>query len=285
MNLQKLEIVSYNIRKHIIKLTSKGGCFIGASLSCVEILTFLYCEILNQNLDKDGNYLSGDIFLLSKGHDVPTLYGLFVELGLLDEERLNNHLDGEDFVYWHPNSNMPGVYFHSGSLGHNPSIALGIGQAMKLKSQNDKVYVLLGDGELNEGTVWEAALLANAKKLDNVYFLIDRNGFQANMPTEELIPLEPIEGKFKSFGFDTFRCCGHDFNKINLLFSKIQKTENNEKPKLVIFDTIRGKGLPSIEKRADRWFCQFTEDEVNQLLIELDGEKGAEIKSKTLIVR
>jgi transketolase len=285
MNHKKLSSISHNVRKHIIKLTSKGGCFIGASLSCVEILTYLYYEILDQNLDNDGNYLSGDIFLLSKGHDVPTLYGLFVELGLLKEQRLSNHLDGKDFIYWHPNTNIPGVYFHSGSLGHNPSVALGIAQAMKLKSQNHKVYVLLGDGELNEGTVWEAALLANAKKLDNVIFLIDRNGFQANMPTEELIPLEPVEDKFKSFGFDTFRGFGHDFKEISALFNQLQKTENNQRPKLVVFDTIRGKGLPSIEKRADRWFCQFTEDEVKDLLTELDGQKSAELKSKTLTVR
>lgn len=285
MNIQELESISHKVRKHIIKLTAKGGCFIGASLSCVEILTYLYYHVIDQKLDKHGKYLSGDVFLLSKGHDVPTLYGLFVEKGLMDKNRLNNHLDGNDFIYWHPNANLPGIYFHSGSLGHNQSIALGVAQGMKLHSEKNKVYVLLGDGELNEGTVWESALLANAKNLDNIVFIIDRNGFQANMPTEELIPLEPLEDKFKSFGFDCFRGNGHDFMEIQSLFEKIHNLHNNQSPKVLVFDTIRGRGLPSIENRADRWFCQFTDDEVKQLLEELDGEKNAHLKSKTLTVR
>ena len=278
----ELEQISFKVREHIIKMAAKGGCFLGASLSCTDIIVFLYYNYLNitaQNLkDPKRDYL-----FLSKGHDVPALYGTFAELGFIKKERLKNHLKTNDFIYWHPNVNIPGVEFHSGSLGHLLSVSMGVAYDCKLRGTNNKVVVILGDGELNEGSIWEGALVASAKKLDNLIAVVDRNKFQANLATEDLIPIEPLDKKFESFGWNVYKCNGHDFNNLNEVFKKLSL--NNGKPNIIIADTIRGKGLPSIEARADRWFCNFTQEEIELLLKELYSKEKTNLTSETLVVR
>lgn len=279
---QELEELAFRVRQHIVKMSTDGGCFVGASLSAADLVVYLYSEFLNiskDNLqDPDRDYL-----FLSKGHDVPALYGTFVELGLMEESRLKNHLSTSDNIYWHPNTKVPGIEFHSGSLGHLPSVAIGVALDIKMRGGSNKVICILGDGELNEGTCWEAALVANAHKLDNLIFVVDRNQFQANMPTEELIPLEPLHDKFSAFGAAVKRIDGHSFEALEEAFTAYPFQEG--RLNVVIADTVRGKGLPSIEARADRWFCNFTQTEVEALLEELKGEKLATIESETLVVR
>lgn len=278
----EMEATALNVREHIVRMSTDGGCFTGASLSAVDLIVYLYTNFLNVHAgnldDPDRDYL-----FLSKGHDVPALYGTFVELGLMDENRLQNHLSVNDNIYWHPNTSIPGIEFHSGSLGHLPSVAIGVAMDIKLRGGNNKVVCILGDGELNEGTCWEAVLVANAYKLDNLIFVVDRNHFQANMRTEDLIPLEPLADKFAAFGAAVKRINGHDFTQLNETFSAYPFQEG--KLNVVIADTLRGKGLPSIQERADRWFCNFTGDEVEQLLLELHGAHQTELVSETLIVR
>jgi len=280
----KLNKIALSARKSCIKMSAGGGCFLGASLSCVDILTFLYCEYLNVNLNNlkspDRDYL-----FLSKGHDVPALYSIFAELGFISKERLNNHLSTEDYLYWHPNTNIPGVEFHSGSLGHLASVAIGVALDCKKKNAKNKIIVILGDGELNEGSVWEAFLFASTAKLNNLIFVIDRNFFQANKRTEELIQLEPLKQKFEAFGILTQEINGHSFDELRQAFEFVDNNKSFEKPFAIIARTKRGKGLPSIEERADRWFCKFTNDEVNQLLLELENDYIATIQSETIIAR
>jgi transketolase len=278
---QELENIALNVREHIIKMATDGGCFIGASLSCADLLVYLYSNFLNINKSnlKDNNR---DYFFLSKGHDVPALYGTFAELGILEKERLKNHLKTNDFIYWHPNVKVPGIEFHAGSLGHLLSVSGGVALDCKLKKQKNKVVVVLGDGECNEGSIWEASLVIAAHKLDNLTAVIDRNHFQANIQTEELIPIEPLDKKFKAFGWNVYSCSGHDFDEMDKTFSSI--TQNN-KPSVVIADTVRGRGLPSIEARADRWFCNFTHKEIELLIHELHTKEKTKIESETLIVR
>jgi len=279
---KQLEATALKVREHIIKLSTDGGCFVGASLSATDLIVYLYSEFLNihkDNLDDpDRDYL-----FLSKGHDVPALYGTFAELGLLEKDRLKNHLSTEDHIYWHPNTKIPGIEFHSGSLGHLPSVALGVAMDIKIKGGTNKVICIMGDGELNEGTCWEAVLVANAYKLDNLIFVIDRNHFQANMPTEDLIPLEPLHDKFAAFGAAVKRIDGHSFEALHEAFSAYPFQTG--KLNVVIADTVRGKGLPSIERRADRWFCNFNATEVEDLLKELHGEAVTQLTSETLVVR
>lgn len=279
---QHLQQTALRVREHIIRMSGRGGCFIGASLSCADVIVYLYHDFLriNQQTLADPKR---DYFFLSKGHDVPALYGTFVELGWLPAERLLNHLNPSDKIYWHPNRQIPGIEFHSGSLGHLLSVAAGVALDCKLKQTGNKVVVMVGDGELNEGSNWEALLVAGAYKLDNLLIIVDRNQFQANIRTEELIPLQPLAAKFEAFGCGVRQIDGHDFHAMDTVFKQFPFAP--EKPSVIIAETVRGKGLPSIEARADRWFVNFTEKEVADLLQELHGHHTATLTSETLLVR
>jgi transketolase len=275
-----LEALAQRVREHIIRMSGRGGCFIGASLSCADLLVYLYSEVLDIAPDRLHD-LGRDYLLLSKGHDVPALYGTLAELGYLDVARLDKHTSTEDHIYWHPNRAIPGVEFHSGSLGHLLSVGMGIAMDIKLRGGANRVFVVLGDGELNEGSVWEALLVARAKQLDNLVVLVDRNWFQANIRTEELIPLEPLVDRFLGFGFEVHRFDGHSFPAMAEAFGRL----GSGACQVFIADTVRGKGLPSIEERADRWFVKFEPGEVEALIAELRGGAQATLTSDTLIVR
>ena len=276
------EAHALRVREHILVMSTDGGCFTGASLSCADLLVYLYTSYLNVRPDNLSDP-DRDILLLSKGHDVPALYGTFAELGILEPGRLANHLDCNDHIYWHPNRAVPGVEFHSGSLGHLLSVGMGMALSIRLEQRQSKVVVILGDGELNEGSIWEACQVAHSLHLDNLLAIVDRNWFQANMPTEELSPLEPLDEKFRAFGWNVLRVDGHDFDALHSVLPDLPL--RNGAPTVLIADTMRGKGVPSIEARADRWFCNFSQDEVRQLTEELHGTSSATLVSPTLTVR
>ncbi len=265
-----LKNIAYNVRRHIIEMARNGGCFIGSALSCVDIIVYLYKSFLKLDINVY-NSLRRNYFFLSKGHAVPALYGTFVEIGFMSKQRLyNNHLKTNDYIYWHPNWNIKGVEFHSGSLGHLLSVSIGIAYDFKLRNHKNHVVVLLGDGELNEGSIWESILVSVSLELENLIIIIDRNKFQANIATENLIKLEPLKDKFDAFGCETIRINGHDFSEMEEVLS--QKKESN-KPRVIIADTVRGKGLPSIQDKTDKWFVKLTDEEAIQLLKELEENK------------
>jgi transketolase len=276
------EALALRVREHIVRMATDGGCFIGASLSCADLLVHLYTNVLaiSPATVKDPGR---DYFFLSKGHDVPALYGTLAELGYIERARLANHLKTSDSIYWHPNRAVPGVEFHSGSLGHLLSVAIGVAMDRKIRKEPGRVFVVLGDGELDEGSIWEGCLVASAHRLDNLVAIVDRNEFQANVATEELIPLEPIYAKFRAFGWTCDTVDGHDFDALDGAFAKLPREAN--RPTAIVAKTVRGKGLPSIERRADRWFVNFTHAEIEMLLRELHGESTAELTSETLVVR
>ncbi len=279
---QELAALALRVREHIVRLSTDGGCFTGASLSCTDLLVYLYADFLNispATLDAPDR----DFLFLSKGHDVPALYGTFAELGFMPKERLANHLKASDSIYWHPNRSVPGVEFHSGSLGHLPSVGMGVAIDNRLRGLTNRTIVITGDGELNEGSVWETVLVAAAHKLHNFTLVIDRNHFQANIATEDLIPLEPLAPKFEAFGWAVQRINGHDFQALEGAFTALPFSDT--KPSVIICDTVRGRGLPSIEARADRWFCNFTSEEVTSLLEELHSQEATKLTSETLTVR
>jgi transketolase len=267
--IEELQQIVLRVRERIIRMSTNGGSYIGASFSCVDFIVYLYKEFINVNKN-NLNDPNRDYFFLSKGHDVQALYGLFVELGFLAEERLKNHLKTEDFLYWHPNVNIPGIEFHSGSLGHLMSVAVGVAMDCKIRESKNKIVVVLGDGELNEGSNWEGALVAASKKLDNLTAVVDRNKFQANAETEDIVKLEPLTDKFKSFGWGVRTVNGHDFHDLKKAFTRFPIVSG--RPNLIIANTIRGKGLPSIESRADKWFADFTPEEAETLIEELRVE-------------
>src|SRR6516162_3598240 len=270
------------VRERIIRMTVGGGCFIGASLSCADLIVFLYSSVLNVSPETAAS-VDRDYLFLSKGHAVPALYGTLAEFGFIEKKRLEHHLSPHDSIYWHPNRAIPGVEFHSGSLGHLPAGGLGVAMGIQMSGGSNRVFVIVGDGELNEGSVWEAALVAAARKLDNVVLIVDRNQFQANMRTEDLVPLEPIEAKFAAFGWATDRINGHDFDDMERSFARLPVERG--KPTVVVADTVRGKGLASMERRADRWFVALTNDEATALIEELHGGTAAVVTSQARIVR
>lgn len=264
--IHKLPESSLRVRRHVVRLASKGGCFIGAVLSCVDVLNALYTCVLrvdpNNPRDPGRDYL-----ILSKGHAVPALYAVLAERGFFPLERLEHHLSTEDLVYWHPNTALPGVELNTGSLGHGLSVGVGIALSAKMDGAPNRVIVVLGDGELQEGSVWEAVLVAAAKGLDNLIAIVDRNRIQANVPTEDLIPLEPLERKFESFGWSVKTIDGHNFEEI--LSGAAQVPFQKGRPSAIIANTVRGKGIASLEGRVDKWFVEFSEEEAQRVLEEL----------------
>lgn len=281
-NEADLEALAQRVRGHCIRMATAGGCFLGASLSCTDLLVHLYTRFLRISperlTDPDRDYL-----LLSKGHDVPALYGTLAELGYFPLARLANHLRPEDALYWHPNRRVPGVEFHSGSLGHLLAVGVGIAYDIRQRGGHNRVVVVVGDGELNEGSIWEALLVASAQRLSNLVVVVDRNQFQANVRTEQLLPLEPLAAKFTAFGCWCAEVDGHDFTALDRRFAALPT--RGTQPIVVIANTVRGKGLPSIEARADRWFCDFSPEEIERLLAELDGGAVTTLTSRELVVR
>ena len=284
-DLDRLPALALAVREHIVRMATGGGCFIGASLSCADLLVHLYTRVLRlspETLADPGR----DYLFLSKGHDVPALYGTLAELGYIPRERLAHHLKTSDSIYWHPNRAVPGVEFHSGSLGHLLSVAIGVALDIRLRGGANRVWVILGDGELDEGSVWEACLVASAFHLDNLTAIVDRNEFQANVRTEELVPLEPIPAKFEAFGWSCRTADGHSFADLDAALAPLREAPYVAgRPSVVVARTVRGKGLPSIEARADRWFANFTGEEIEGLLAELHGGEGTKLISEGLVVR
>ncbi len=258
-------------KKNVLKMAKNGGCFIGSAFSCIDILAYLYSNIFDiekiKNMEKDR-----DILILSKGHAVAALYAVLAQVDIISKDRLENYLAVDDDLYWHPNPNIPGIEFHSGSMGHGLSIGIGMAFASKLNKINNKIFVVVGDGELNEGSIWESVLIANAYNLDNLIVIIDRNFRQANLKTEELIPLESVQEKFSAFGWETLFCNGHDVNEIRQIFEQISKNVL-DKPKVVIANTIRGNGIPLMEDNPKYWFGDFNEKELEKFNEILDKEK------------
>lgn len=276
------QALALRVREHVVRMATGGGCFIGASLSCTDVLVHLYTRVLRVDPSRLDDP-TRDTFLLSKGHDVPALYATLAELGYFDPARLAGHLQPGTHLYWHPNRAIPGVEFHSGSLGHLLAVGAGVALDAKLRGSDARSFVLLGDGELDEGSIWETLLVAAARGLDNLVAIVDRNHFQANCRTEELVPLEPLDAKFGAFGCGFARVDGHDFAALEGAFATLPLVPG--RPSVVVCDTVRGKGLPSLEGRVDRWFVDFRPEEIAALLDELHGAAEATLTSAPLLVR
>jgi transketolase len=183
-------------------------------------------------------------------------------MGYIDPLRLEHHLQTDDVIYWHPNRTVPGVEFHSGSLGHLLSVGIGMALDAGLRKSGAKVFVVVGDGELNEGTLWEGALVAQAQELERLVLVVDRNQLQANLRTEHLVPLEPLAEKFTAFGWSTTVVDGHDFDALH----QALLSSSPRRPSAIIANTVRGCGVPELEGQADKWFVKSTPADVERLI-------------------
>ncbi len=270
MNKQELNHIANEVRKSILKsvYNAQSG-HSGSSLSIVEILTVLYFNILNLDLNNLQSPYR-DRFILSKGHAVPALYGVLVEKGIIAREELLNLRKLGSLLPGHPNMNLtPGIDMSTGSLGQGISAAVGMALAAKIDNKDYNVYTLLGDGELEEGQIWEASMFASNKNLDNLILLIDNNDLQIDGTLEEVNSPYPIVDKFKAFGFETIVVeDGHDVIEIERAFKEAQN--KNGKPKVIIFKTVKGKGVSFMENKAIWHRKKIKEDEYNRALKELE---------------
>ena len=249
MNVEKLEFHAKNVRRNIIKMiyNSQSG-HPGGSLSIVEILTYLYFAKMNINPEKP-LFEDRDRLVLSKGHCAPALYAVLAERGFFPEDDLMGFRKIDGYLEGHPDmKKVPGIDMSSGSLGQGMSVANGIALAGKLDKKDYKVYCILGDGEIEEGEVWEAFMTASHYRLDNICAIIDRNGLQIDGKTKDVMSTEPLEDKMRAFGFHVITIDGNNFDRIKNAFDEEDMVK--DKPTAIIANTIKGKGVSFMENEV-----------------------------------
>jgi len=251
--------LSKKIRKSILKIIYRTKSpHIGGSFSCVEILASLYFKILNVSPEDPANP-NRDRFILSKGHGCPSFYAVLAERGFLSKKDLQGFAVNDGVLEQHPNRDIKkGIEIFAGSLGHGLSIGAGMALAAKSDRKDYEIYVLMSDGELNEGSVWEAAMFAAHHNLDNLTAIVDCNKIQALGCTKDIINLEPLSQKWSSFGWATSEVDGHDFNQLFKTFDDIPFSTG--KPNIIIANTVKGKGVSFMEDKL-LWHYRSPDDE------------------------
>lgn len=259
--LKELRESSVTTRINIIKMvhSAKSG-HPGGSLSGADILNVLYSKCLNipKDWDKSPDFEIRDRFILSKGHASPLLYSILAQYGILDETELKSFRKFGSPLQGHPSKNhLKGVETSTGSLGQGLSISCGIAMGLKLDKNPAHVVVYLGDGELQEGSCWEAFMEAGHRKLDNLIAIIDRNRLQIDGNTEEVMALDNLYDKIRAFNWNVAEINGHDYNQIYDTFMKAKKST---KPCAIIANTVKGKGVSYMENQAG-WHGKAPNDE------------------------
>lgn len=250
MERKQLEITAAKVRLDIIEgvFNAKSG-HPGGSLSAAEIFTYLYFKEMNVD-PANPDWADRDRFVLSKGHCAPGLYGALAERGYFPREEIQKLRHIGAMLQGHPDmKGTPGVDMSSGSLGQGISAAVGMALAAKLDEKSYRVYALLGDGEIDEGQVWEAAMFASHKKLDNLCVIVDYNGLQIDGPVSEVAGPEPIDAKFEAFGFDVITIDGNSFDELEKAFDFAKTVKG--KPCAIIAKTIKGKGVSYMENNVN----------------------------------
>lgn len=265
-----LELLCREVRKNVIKMAyEKKMSHVGSAFSMVEILVTLYFEILNID-PKNPKSHDRDIFILSKGHACIALYNVLAMAGFFSVDRLNTYCEFGSGMGGHPDRHeLPGVETCTGSLGHGLSLGIGMAIASRYDKRNNRIVVLMGDGELDEGSVWEAAMAGAHYKLDNIIAIIDRNNLQADSRTEEAMALEPLDLKWKSFGWNVKTVDGHDLSELGRTLKEIYNSPHSGKPSLIIARTVKGKGVSFIEDQQAWHFNIPTGQDVEKAFKEL----------------
>jgi transketolase len=265
--IRKLKQKAIDIRKNIVEMGYQSGrkTHFGAALSCTDIVTALYFKFMRVD---SGNptWEERDRFILSKGHAYAALYAVLCERGYFGKEEfktlhhINSHLQG------HPTlGKTRGVDMTAGSLGNGLGIGIGMAYYLKLKGKHSKIFVMLGDGELNEGSVWEAAMQAPARKTDNLIAFVDHNYHQSCGKCEEILPIEPIAEKWRTFGWNVMEINGHDMAEI---VNKLEIATNyHGAPTMIIAHTVKGKGISYMEHN-NKWHVNFMPAELYRQAIE-----------------
>lgn len=272
--MENLKALSYKLRKDVIDMIIEGkGGHIGGDMSVIDILVQLYFKEMNIGPDMmdDPNR---DRFVMSKGHSVEALYAVLAEKGFFPIETVIKEFSkfGSKFI-GHPNNKLPGIEMNSGSLGHGLPVCVGMALAGKMNKQDYRVYTVMGDGELAEGSVWEAAMAAHQYKLDNLCAIIDRNRLQISGCTEDVMAHDSQEERWSSFGWHVISINGNDFDELEAAFAEVRTVK--DAPTVIIANTVKGCGSPVMENKANWHHKVPNAEEYAQIMKDLDARKEA----------
>ena len=266
--------LSFDLRKDCVDIImAGGGGHIGGDMSLMDILISLYFREMNISPD-NRNDPNRDRFVLSKGHSMEAYYAVLCNKGFLDLEDVKANFSRFGSAYiGHPNNKLPGIEMNSGSLGHGLPVCVGMALAGKMDSRPYRVYTVMGDGELAEGSVWEAAMAASHYKLDNLCAIIDRNRFQISGCTEDVMHHDSQQERWVSFGWNMITVDGHDYAALEQAFADARACKG--KPTVIIAETVKGYGSPVMENKAGWHHHVPTDEEYNQIIADFAVRKEA----------
>ncbi len=265
VTIRALERRAATVRRHIVSVAAAQFSHLGGAMSCADLLVALFFHYLR--LEGPG---SRDHFLLSKGHAVTALHACLAERGLLDPAELPASGQLGSRLGGHPTHKAPGVEFATGSLGHALSVAIGIAMAEQLSRTGARTVVLMGDGELQEGTVWEAAICAPRFGLENLVAIVDYNRFQAGGAVDEVLPIDPLADKWRAFRWNVIEIDGHDMAAILNALGRVPAAKG---PTVIIANTVKGKGVPGVEGTSRAHYTMLTDDEAQRALSALEANQ------------
>ena len=276
-SIEDLKKISSQVRRDILRMVHNvQSGHPGGSLGCTDLLVSLFFNIMKRKEKFDMNGKDEDIFFLSNGHISPVFYSVLSRSGYFKINELNTFRELNSRLQGHPatHEGLPGIRIASGSLGQGLSVSIGSALTKKLNNDKSLVYVLMGDGELQEGQIWEAAMFASHNKINNLIGIIDYNGQQIDGPVDKINSLLNLEEKFKSFGWNTFLCDGHNFENLLKTFDDAKKRLKDNKPVVVIMKTIMGKGVNFMEN-SHKWHgIAPDDDQLKKALSQLDETLG-----------
>ncbi|MFK0050293.1 transketolase [Streptomyces sp. NPDC090741] len=248
--------LAHEVRELVLRMgTTAHGTHVGGSLSAADVLTVLYHEVLRLRPEQP-DWADRDWFVLSKGHASAALYAVLAQRGFIDRAELATYGAPGSRLAGHPLRRLPGVEFPTGSLGHGLSLASGVALGLRRQGRPGRAFALLGDGELQEGSVWEAAMNAGHHRLDNLVAVVDRNGLQISGSTEECVSLEPLGDRWRSFGWAVAEVDGHDLGALREVFAALPDTGG--RPTVVLARTVKGRGVPLFEGKKKSHSVQLT---------------------------
>lgn len=270
--MNELKVLSYDLRKDVVDmiLSGKGG-HIGGDMSMMDVLVTLYFKVMNISPDNQDDP-NRDRFILSKGHSVETLYAVLAKKGFFPIDEVISQFSkfGSPYI-GHPNNKLPGIEMNSGSLGHGLPVAVGMALAGKMDRRDYRVYTVMGDGELAEGSVWEGAMSASHYKLDNLCAVVDRNRLQISGSTEDVMHHDDLQARFTAFGWHAVQVDGHDYDALAAAFDEAAATKG--RPTVLIANTIKGCGSAIMENKAGWHHHLPNQEEYEQIIADFAARK------------
>ena len=270
--MNELKVMSYDLRRDVVDMIISGkGGHIGGDMSMMDILVTLYFKVINispENQDDPDR----DRFILSKGHSVEALYAVLAKKGFFPIAEVIEKFSkfGSPYI-GHPNNKLPGIEMNSGSLGHGLPVAVGMALAGKQDGRNYRVYTIMGDGELAEGSVWEGAMSAGHYKLDNLCAVVDRNRLQISGSTEDVMHHDDLQARFEAFGWHVIQVNGHDYDALAASFEEAKHTKGQ--PTVLIANTVKGCGSAVMENKAGWHHHVPSQEEYEQILSDFTARK------------